>query len=329
MGGKFVMEFEFPESFGFTGSSKGPVNPKPQQGGSDTYGDGTYLSRQAAQPQQPLAKGGRVHGGHMPGGGHEKAIPVPKVAKAVAGALQVGKAIGQKQGALNAAAPPAAAPAPAMGAPALGQPAMRRGGKVRRFADGGDVDDQAQADSQGGPVQASAQPPWLQGVQNKMAGQQPQQLADGGQVDAPRPIPRPMYGDEDMGDVERNNYDVLLHHSNKNWTPEEARDMATNPSGRLPSIASQSRRAATGPADYDPNVDSVNRDMMAARHKPAAKAKGGFIKGAIKKPGQLHKDLGVPQGQKIPAGKLPAAAKRPGKVGQRARLAETLGKMKR
>lgn len=49
-----------------------------------------------------------------------------------------------------------------------------------------------------------------------------------------------------------------------------------------------------------------------------------FIAGAIKKPGQLHRDLHVPQGEKIPAGKL-AAAKGKGRVGERARLAETLG----
>jgi len=49
-----------------------------------------------------------------------------------------------------------------------------------------------------------------------------------------------------------------------------------------------------------------------------------FIQKAIKKPGQLHKDLGVPQGKKIPASKLAAAAKKPGKVGQRARFAQTL-----
>jgi len=49
-----------------------------------------------------------------------------------------------------------------------------------------------------------------------------------------------------------------------------------------------------------------------------------FIQKAIKKPGQLHKDLGVPQGKKIPAGKLAAAAKKPGKIGQRARFAQTL-----
>jgi hypothetical protein len=54
------------------------------------------------------------------------------------------------------------------------------------------------------------------------------------------------------------------------------------------------------------------------------KAKGGFIKEAIKKPGALRKSLGVKKGEKIPAKKLAAAAKAPGKMGQRARLAQTL-----
>ena len=52
-----------------------------------------------------------------------------------------------------------------------------------------------------------------------------------------------------------------------------------------------------------------------------------WIQEAIKKPGQLHKDLGVAQGKKIPAGKLAEAAKAKGKVGQRARMAMTLKKM--
>jgi hypothetical protein len=51
------------------------------------------------------------------------------------------------------------------------------------------------------------------------------------------------------------------------------------------------------------------------------------IKKAIKKPGQLHKDLGVPQGEKIPASKIAAAAKKGGKVGARARFAQTLKKL--
>jgi hypothetical protein len=49
-----------------------------------------------------------------------------------------------------------------------------------------------------------------------------------------------------------------------------------------------------------------------------------WIAGAIKRPGQLHRDLGVPQGEKIPASKINAAAKRDDKTGQRARLAKTL-----
>ena len=49
-----------------------------------------------------------------------------------------------------------------------------------------------------------------------------------------------------------------------------------------------------------------------------------WIAGAIKKPGALRASLGVKQGQTIPAKKLAAAAKKPGKMGQRARLAQTL-----
>lgn len=52
-----------------------------------------------------------------------------------------------------------------------------------------------------------------------------------------------------------------------------------------------------------------------------------WIKGAIKHPGALHKSLGVPAGEKIPAKKLAAAAEKGGKLGKRARLAQTLGKL--
>jgi len=53
-----------------------------------------------------------------------------------------------------------------------------------------------------------------------------------------------------------------------------------------------------------------------------------WIRKAIKRPGQLHRDLNVPQGKKIPAAKLRAAAKKGGKIGQRARLAQKLKKFK-
>jgi hypothetical protein len=53
-----------------------------------------------------------------------------------------------------------------------------------------------------------------------------------------------------------------------------------------------------------------------------------WIQKAIKKPGALRSALGVKEGKTIPAKKLAKAAKAPGKMGQRARLAETLKKMK-
>jgi hypothetical protein len=57
-------------------------------------------------------------------------------------------------------------------------------------------------------------------------------------------------------------------------------------------------------------------------------AKEKWIQKAISKPGSLRKSLGVKKGEKIPADKLAKAAKKPGKMGQRARLAQTLKKMK-
>jgi len=49
-----------------------------------------------------------------------------------------------------------------------------------------------------------------------------------------------------------------------------------------------------------------------------------WIQKAIKKPGALRESMGVKKGAKIPPKKLAAASKKPGKMGQRARLAQTL-----
>ena len=54
-----------------------------------------------------------------------------------------------------------------------------------------------------------------------------------------------------------------------------------------------------------------------------------WIQKAIKKPGALRSALGVKEGKTIPAKKLAAAAKAPGKLGQRARLAQTLKGLKK
>jgi hypothetical protein len=53
-----------------------------------------------------------------------------------------------------------------------------------------------------------------------------------------------------------------------------------------------------------------------------------WIQKAIKKPGALRSALGVKPGKNISAAKLAKAAKAPGKLGQRARLAKTLKGMK-
>lgn len=58
-------------------------------------------------------------------------------------------------------------------------------------------------------------------------------------------------------------------------------------------------------------------------------AKKDWIEKAIKKPGQLHKDLDVPIDALIPQKALDAAAKRDDVVGKRARLAKTLKGMKK
>jgi len=63
------------------------------------------------------------------------------------------------------------------------------------------------------------------------------------------------------------------------------------------------------------------------RNKMGYAKKGGstkFIQKAIKKPGALHEQMGVPKGKKIPAKALAKAAKAPGKLGQRARFAQLL-----
>jgi hypothetical protein len=73
------------------------------------------------------------------------------------------------------------------------------------------------------------------------------------------------------------------------------------------------------------SVDDVTSDESDSMDE----AKKKWIQKAISKPGALKKSLHVPTGEKIPASKLSAAAKKGGKVGQRARLAMTLSKLKK
>jgi hypothetical protein len=73
------------------------------------------------------------------------------------------------------------------------------------------------------------------------------------------------------------------------------------------------------------NSSSMGQQIM----KPGNKKKKLDINKAINKPGALRASLGIKKGKKIPADVLKKTAKAPGKLGQRARFAQTLKKMKR
>ena len=98
------------------------------------------------------------------------------------------------------------------------------------------------------------------------------------------------------------------------WTKVQEMNLPPRNVKTKVSLTKDKEQGATSMAKKDANI----------------KAKGGkWIQSAIKKPGALRSALGVKKGEKIPAGKLAAAAKKPGKMGQRARLAQTLGKMRK
>ena len=108
---------------------------------------------------------------------------------------------------------------------------------------------------------------------------------------------------------------------------------------KMPPVDKKTGKMVTGKSKIIRITDKGKKALKKGDHKLSITAKGraaveetemdekNWIKGAIKKPGALHRDLDVPQGEKIPAGKLKAAAKEGGKIGQRARLAQTLKKM--
>ena len=86
---------------------------------------------------------------------------------------------------------------------------------------------------------------------------------------------------------------------------------------------------AIAPSKMPKGVKKARRDNTDfTQYAEGGDVKGKWIQNAIKKPGALRESLGVKAGEKIPAGKLAKAAKAPGKMGQRARLAQTLKGMK-
>lgn len=102
-----------------------------------------------------------------------------------------------------------------------------------------------------------------------------------------------------------------------------------DPQGAWTKVQKATLAGAKGSAKLTKDKE-LGATKMSRKGSTVEKAKGGkWIQKAIKKPGALRSSLGVKKGETIPAGKLAAAAKKPGKMGQRARLAQTLKKMKK
>ena len=86
-------------------------------------------------------------------------------------------------------------------------------------------------------------------------------------------------------------------------------------------------RASGGSAAHAPRLRGEG-EAGKARADKRARGGGNWIKGAIKRPGALHRALHVPEGQKIPAAKLQKAAHSDNpRLRQEANLAKTLKKM--
>lgn len=100
-------------------------------------------------------------------------------------------------------------------------------------------------------------------------------------------------------------------------------DFTFAPSPPRPTIKGYARGGHVR-STLSPDIGATRTEKSSGVQKPAFAKGGHWIAGAIKHPGALHKEMGIPQGQKIPAAKLKAAAGKGGKLGQRARLAETL-----
>ncbi len=98
----------------------------------------------------------------------------------------------------------------------------------------------------------------------------------------------------------------------------KAAQAATHPPMEKPPVDNQEMGAEGGPPR--------NTDAQPGSQDPMLADGGHFIQGAIKHPGALHRDLGVPQGEKIPKAKIKAAEQGGGKTAARARLADTMSK---
>lgn len=133
------------------------------------------------------------------------------------------------------------------------------------------------------------------------------------QLRPPRRIPRNASGADDTRTTR--------------WAPYDTVTPRPDTTERFPDHDEFYEERQPRPIRRDSNTRTVTPIPNYYKKGGAVKSKN-FIKGAIKKPGALRSALGAKKGQPIPKAKVAAAAKAPGKLGQRARFAQTLAKMK-
>ena len=127
------------------------------------------------------------------------------------------------------------------------------------------------------------------------------------------------------------NSNVLINDPNNYQDPSKVPASQSQNEQMFSNIASSMGQPNPPSDPMNPNMDTMGGAEKSPFNNMQTPLKKNWIKGAIKKPGQLRKDLGVAEGEKIPKSKLNAAAD--GEYGkktqQRANLAKTLSKFKK
>ena len=205
----------------------------------------------------------------------------------------------------------------------------RKGGRIRKYQAGGEVDDSNRPEERG-PVGLPYNQ-YLKALRSAKQMEEENKPASLRSAQSRLNLKKTLRG-PDAGGSER-----LAREAAEDETARRGRVASAQRSQRVFENALEREGARIGQRRDPTRVeDNGYKKGGAIKSKAPVKkmAKGGvtnkkFIQQAIKKPGALRAQLGVKAGQNIPAKKLATAAKAPGKLGQRARFAQTLSKMRK
>jgi len=210
--------------------------------------------------------------------------------------------------------------------------ALKHGGKAKYATGGGIKDKKALGAIDPTPVRSKAEHYKKGGMVKKAGGGgswlekmvgEPKTGSDMSQVGK---MGTARYSQEDKGALDR-----ALRENDALPAPAEAAESAARTGDKRGGMVKRKAHAKGGKTEMHPDeredrslVKKMVKKTALTGKKDGGEAGGKWIQKAIKKPGALHKQLGVPKGEKIPEKKLEAAEKKGGKLGKRAHLAETL-----